>query len=151
MSRYMYRSPGGPPLSPISPSPEILSLEPESTPGGTFTVSSLVFLVLPVPRQSGHGSRMTEPAPLHAEHVLAMLKKPCWNVTCPLPPHVVQVVGTVPGRAPEPRHSSQLRVLGTSTFFSVPKAASSQLIPRSYLKSDPRSGAGRLAPPPPAQ
>jgi hypothetical protein len=49
------------------------------------------------------------------EQVLAMLKKPCWKLTCPLPPHAVQVTGEVPALAPEPRQSSQSKVLGTCT------------------------------------
>src|SRR5256712_3583152 len=54
-----YRSPGGPPLSPDSPSPVSLSRVPVSTPGGTFTVSTLSVSTLPAPRQVMHGSVMT--------------------------------------------------------------------------------------------
>src|SRR3990170_2774961 len=140
----MYRSPEGPFLSPYSPSPDKRSLEPVSTPAGIFTVRGVVLLVLPAPMHSAHGSFITEPAPWQEGQVLATLKNPCWNLTCPAPRQVEQATGVVPGFAPEPPQVLHATVLGTLTVFSVPKADSSNVISRSNRRSAPLSGPGRL-------
>src|SRR2546430_3661733 len=52
-----YRSPGGPPLRPASPSPASRTRSPLSTPAGTFTESLRVRRTRPCPR---HESRSEE-------------------------------------------------------------------------------------------
>src|SRR5437764_7986828 len=56
-----YRSPGGPPRSPGSPSPVSLRRVPVSTPGGTLTLRTLSVSTFPAPRQVPQGSVMTLP------------------------------------------------------------------------------------------
>src|SRR3989449_1715920 len=97
-----YRSPGGPPLSPDSPSPVSLSRVPVSTPGGTFTVSTLSVSTLPAPRQVMHGSVMTLPVPWHWPQVREIWKNPCVIRSSPAPWQVGQVFGPVPGLVPDP-------------------------------------------------
>ena len=70
------------------------------------------------------------PAPRQWEQVRATLKNPCWNVTCPEPRHVGQVVGRVPGAAPLPEHVEQASARGMRIWVSVPNAASSKEISR---------------------
>src|SRR5438105_2816823 len=85
-----YRSPGGPPRSPDSPSPVSLSRVPVSTPGGTFTVSTLSVSTLPAPRQVMHGSVMTLPVPWHWPQVREIWKNPCVIRSSPAPWQVGQ-------------------------------------------------------------
>ena len=49
-----------------------------------------------------------------------MEKKPWEARTRPWPPQLVQVVGLVPGLAPEPSQVSQVRVDGTRISTSAP-------------------------------
>ena len=70
------------------------------------------------------------PVPRQRLQVRATLKNPCWNVTWPAPPQVVQVVGLVPGAAPLPPQAEQVSERGIWMWVSVPKAASSKEISR---------------------
>src|SRR6478672_8567817 len=96
---------------------------PSSTPAGTFTLIECFFGCSPSPRHPGHGSLITVPVPLHREHVLATEKNPCWNRTCPRPPHCVQVAGALPFCAPVPLQSSHVSILRIDISFSVPNTA----------------------------
>ena len=59
-----------------------------------------------------HGSEIICPTPLQVGHSATWVKLPngvlVALLTCPLPPHVVQVVGPVPFFAPVPLHTSQV-------------------------------------------
>ena len=70
---------------------------------------------------------MDRAAPRQRPQVRATLKKPCWNVTWPRPPHALQVVGSDPGAAPLPPQASQASARGIWIWVSVPKAASSKV------------------------
>src|SRR5919204_35538 len=78
-----YRSPGGPPRSPGSPSPVSFSRVPVSTPGGTFTVRTLSCSTLPVPLHVWQGSVITFPVPWQWPQGRAIWKKPCVNRASP--------------------------------------------------------------------
>src|SRR3546814_8796901 len=71
--------------------------------------------------------------------------------TAPDPSHVWQVLGCVPGFAPEPWQTSQVSQLGTRISVSKPLAACSRLISSVYFRSAPRYTCGppRRPPPPP--
>src|SRR5215467_14122143 len=99
-----YRSPGGPPYAPDSPSRCRRSRDPVSTPAGIFTSIDFSCSMRPAPRQSSQGEVITWPTPRQVLHVRETEKNPCWNRTCPAPSHVRQVSGLVPGAAPEPLH-----------------------------------------------
>src|SRR5438132_10795412 len=133
-----YRSPGGPPLSPVSPSPVSLRRVPVSTPAGTFTERTLSFSTLPAPLHEGHGSVTTLPLPWQWPHGRAIWKKPWVSRSSPVPWQVGHCLGAVPDLAPEPRHESQVLCRGIFTFASVPKAASVKVTSRLYLRSEPR-------------
>src|SRR5262252_8030984 len=121
-----YRSPGGPPLTPASPSPDRRMRSPSSTPAGILTESVFCRLTRPAPWQVAHGSRITLPVPLQRGQVCAIEKKPCWIRTWPWPPQAWQVVGSVPGLAPRPWQVSHSSSVGTRILVSVPRAASSE-------------------------
>ena len=55
----------------------------------------------------------------------------------PVPWQSGQVWGEVPGFAPLPLHIGQVSQLGTSILVSLPKAASTKLISKLYLKLAP--------------
>ena len=101
---------------------------PSSTPAGILTDKVLFCLTRPAPVQVGHGSLIILPLPWHLGHVCCTEKKPCCIRTWPCPPQVEQVVGCVPGRAPEPLQVSQLACTGILILVSVPLAASSSEI-----------------------
>ena len=58
--------------------------------------------------------------------------------TAPEPPQVRQVLGEVPGLAPEPLQVSQFSQLGTRISVSKPAAACSSVISSAYFRSAPR-------------
>src|SRR3954468_8923800 len=99
-----YRSPGGPPFTPDSPSPERRMRSPSSTPAGIFTESVLCFFTRPAPRQVAHGSLTILPLPWQVGQVCWIEKNPCDRRTVPAPWHVSHCFGVVPGLAPEPWH-----------------------------------------------
>ena len=49
-----------------------------------------------------------------------MVKKPCWARTLPRPWQVVQLVGPLPGAAPEPSQVSQVTEAGILILVSLP-------------------------------
>ena len=108
-----------------SPSPAERTRVPVSTPGGILTSTRACSRTAPAPPQAGHFSGMTWPEPWQWWQVRAMEKKPWVSRSSPEPPQTGQALGAVPGLAPLPRQGSQRRVLGISSSFSTPKAASS--------------------------
>src|SRR5699024_3165476 len=97
-----YKSPGGPPCSPDSPSPLRRMRSPLSTPAGTLTDSVLLVCTRPWPRHFLHGSRTTLPSPRQSGQVCWMDRKPCCRRTWPLPLQVGHSSTEEPGSAPEP-------------------------------------------------
>src|SRR6185503_13390924 len=126
-----YRSPGGPPALPASPSPLMRSWLPVSTPPGILIWSLRSTVTWPSPPQSLQGVATMRPVPWQRPQVRATLKNPCWNVTWPRPPHDVHVLGEVPGAAPLPWQVAHGSARGIWMWVSVPKTASSK--PRSRL------------------
>ena len=137
ISINIYKSPGDDPLAPASPSPERRILVPLSTPAGTFTDNFLFLLTRPWPLQGLHGSPIISPTPEHEAQVLSIVKKPCWALILPYPPHWLHCLGLEPLFAPEPLHDSHLE--GTVKEISTwsPLKACSREIDKSYLKSEP--------------
>src|SRR2546421_4799609 len=125
-----YRSPGGPPRSPDSPSPVSLSRVPVSTPGGTLTLSALSVSTFPAPRQVVHGSVITLPVPWQWPQVREIWKNPCVIRSSPAPWQVGQVLGPVPALAPEPWQVEHCLCRGILTLASLPNAASVKLTSR---------------------
>src|ERR1700756_1844949 len=101
---------------------------PSSTPGGMVTSRDFSLRVRPEPRQLGHGSEMTWPAPWHMGQVRSTVKKPCWLRTFPAPRQVGQFVGAAPFLPPEPLHGSQVIDDGTVILAFLPWKASSRVI-----------------------
>src|SRR3989338_4101038 len=118
---WTYKSPGGPPLSPRSPSPAKRIRSPLSTPAGTFTDKVLASRTLPCPLQAEHGEVITVPVPRHLGQVCCTEKKPCCMRTCPWPPQVLQGSGLVSLAAPLPLHVSQATRVGTRIFTVAPR------------------------------
>ena len=63
------------PLSPGSPSPDILILVPVSTPGGIVTEIVFCFLIFPEPEHFKHGFLILDPSPPQVGHGLSIEKK----------------------------------------------------------------------------
>ncbi len=103
---------------------------PSSTPAGIFTASVLCFFRRPAPRHEAHGSLTIFPVPWHVGQVCWIEKKPCEMRTVPEPWQVSQVLGCVPGFAPEPLQTSQVSMVGMRILVSVPRAACSSEISR---------------------
>jgi hypothetical protein len=62
----------------------------------------------PEPRQFWHGSSTIVPFPRQRGHGCESANRPCDSATTPRPPHWGQIVGAVPGFAPEPPQTWQL-------------------------------------------
>src|SRR6266545_5321306 len=139
-----YRSPGVPPVGPVSPSPRSFNREPVATPPGILTLSVCIVRTLPAPPQAPQASLMIVPRPWHWLHVRDTLKNPCWKLTWPRPRQVGQVCGAVPALAPLPRQVSQGPWRGILIFFSVPETVSSNFSDKLYRKSSPRARPRRL-------
>jgi hypothetical protein len=128
-----YRSPGGPPFQPNSPSPRTRRREPSLTPAGIFTS-----LRARAPRRARHARVLNHlpcPAalrarPRHGEEVLRV-------ADLPRPPQREHVTGDVPGLAPDPLHVVQVMTRGTPRVISLPNAASMNSISRSSRRSLP--------------
>src|SRR5215213_3692328 len=99
-------SPRGPPRGPTLPCPRSVMYCPVATPGGTFSLIVRSTRTRPSPRHFLHGALTTCPSPAHVGHGATLTNCPknerCARRTSPLPPHVVHVVGFVPGSAPLP-------------------------------------------------
>jgi len=85
---------------------------PVSTPAGILILNFFLTCFTPLPPQVTHGSAIIWPAPLHEGHSATCVKLPkgvlVALLTCPLPPHVEQVFGPVPGFAPVPLQTSHV-------------------------------------------
>ena len=90
---------------------------PLSMPAGILTASVLCCLMRPVPWQSLHGEVIILPLPWQRGQVCWIEKKPCCMRTWPCPPQVGQVVGLVPGLAPEPWQVSHSSMVGMRIWF----------------------------------
>jgi hypothetical protein len=92
----------------------------------------------------------TRPSPLHLSHGVATVPRPlhlvqvaiCWNVpsgvrtldtTPPVPPHLLQVDGDVPGFSPLPLHVPHVARRSMVISFLQPNTASRKSTCRSYL------------------
>src|SRR5690606_3462359 len=95
---------------------------------GMLTSRVFCFLMRPWPSQAVQGSGMTLPLPRQVGHVCWIEKKPCCTRTLPCPLQVWQVLGCVPGFAPEPLQVVQRSQLGTRICVVCPLAASSRVI-----------------------
>ncbi len=88
--------------------------------------------IYPVPRQSVHLSLMILPLPWQSGQVCTLRtvpKRDCWvKTTWPLPPHLGQVSGLVPGFAPEPLQVLQVSFTFSSISFLQPNTASSKVM-----------------------
>ena len=117
---------------------------PSSTPSGISILIVLVFLLLPFPWQSGHGSVMIFPVPLHSLHGLTFTIWPkivlLTSLICPVPPHVLQVSGSTPGLDFEPWHVGHSSLLVILISLSHPVNASSKVIGTSVYMSEPLWG-----------
>ena len=75
-------------------------------PAGMVIFSFFLLVIYPVPRQSGHFSRITLPVPPQSGQVWTFCTVPnmdCWvYMILPLPLHLEQVSGEVPAFAPVP-------------------------------------------------
>src|SRR5271170_4031910 len=108
----MYRSPGGPPRTPASPSPASRMRVPSSTPGGMFTDKVRSRVTRPDPAHEPHGLSIDWPRPWQFGQVRSIVKNPWAWRTLPAPPHIGQVFGLVPALAPEPEQASQVTEVG---------------------------------------
>ena len=86
---------------------------PSSTPAGMRTESVRSRRTWPMPWQSPQGSSTRRPDPPQRGQARSMEKKPWVARTRPWPPQALQVVGLVPGLAPEPSQVSQVSAAGT--------------------------------------
>ena len=119
-----YRSPGGPPPMPASPSPESRSRLPVSTPAGILTETRRTVFTWPAPRQWVQGWLTIWPAPRQRGQVVRRVKNPWLRVTWPEPWHWLQTSGSVPGSQVVPPQTGHTSRFSTSRDFSTPKAAS---------------------------
>src|SRR5207302_5962120 len=115
-----YKSPEGPPCSPISPSPASRTRVPVSTPGGIFTCRLVSLSSLPLPRQFLQGSLTIVPLPPHWLQARETAKKPWVKRTSPAPPQVGHWRVCLLFE-PVPAHSSQRLGRGIFTVTSAPK------------------------------
>ena len=125
-------------------------------PAGMVTVMLRWRRMVPLPPHLGQGSVMILPVPPHLGQGELVRMEPsivCWmRVTWPVPWHWSQVLGLVPGFAPEPPQVSQASSRVMLISFLQPKIASSKLMVRLYRRSSPRTGpfaAWRVLPPKP--
>src|SRR5688572_9861675 len=125
----MIRSPAIPPLSPALPLPLIFSCIPSCTPAGMSIVTVSSPYTRPSPLQVLHFAVIVEPSPLQLGQVLTVCICPrkvfCTLLTCPLPPHVLQVCTLPSSFAPFPPHVLQATCFFTLIFFVTPFAISS--------------------------
>mmetsp|Transcript_33228 Transcript_33228/g.84680 ORF Transcript_33228/g.84680 Transcript_33228/m.84680 type:complete len:258 (+) Transcript_33228:446-1219(+) len=152
--RKTYRSPGGPPLAPASPSPRTRSRLESSTPGGMVIVSCLLFLFTPLPSHEPQYFSTTEPVPPHVgQRTCCCILPRMVDTTCtvtPRPPHVLHVLTEAPGATPLPVHVPHVSRCVIRIFFSPPKRAVWKSISRSKRRSSPSVGPLRRRPAPPA-
>src|SRR6056297_341086 len=111
-SMKIYRSPGGPPRIPASPSPDRRMRVPVSTPAGMLTDSAFSFSSRPDPPQTRQGFLTIWPTPPQVGQVRSTVKKPCCARTFPMPEQVGQVCGSAPPSAPEPLQASHWTAVG---------------------------------------
>src|SRR5436309_4423335 len=133
-----FKSPGGPPFTPGSHLPRRRIFVPSLTPAGIFTVYRFVLRSRPEPWQRGHGSSITVPLPRQRGHGVDSPKSPWLSILTPRPLHSGQIVGVVPGFAPEPPHSRQAVSTSTGIFVSTPLSESSNERFTTASRSAPR-------------
>ena len=121
---------------------------PVSTPAGTSTWQVRLARLRPEPPQAVHLSAITLPEPPHILQVRSIIMKPPFILIRPVPLQVEQVLGWVPGLAPEPLQTSHTSLRVNSKVLSQPKAASSKVSLSSYWMSLPCTGALRRWAPP---
>src|SRR5215218_1923183 len=147
-----YRSPAMPPRGAAGPRSGSRSRCPLSTPAGTSTSMRRSACTRPSPRQSRHGERMRLPVASQAGHgdavtIWPRIERRTWR-TSPVPPHVSQRDGCVPGSHPDPSQRSQVTGSRTSTGWTTPNAASRRVSSTATSASKPRGGpAGPRRPP----
>src|ERR1700688_4031272 len=144
----MYRSPGGSPAVPALPRPGTRTREPVCTPAGILISIVSTRRTRPSPPHTRQMFRV-RPVPPQCVHVRLKRIFPLVCVTCPEPPHAVQVCGCP--TVPVPRHSVQVSRREIVSFFTVPRTASQKLISIWYSRLEPGSaceGASAVAPPP---
>ena len=126
-----------PPL-PVRPCRRARIRAPSLTPAGTLTLQRPLATLDPRARHVGQGSSIERPEPWQVGHVCDMENRPWFTATSPLPPHVAQVTGWLPGAAPDPLQvehgAGPVSVTGTVT----PAIASSKLRRTSVSRSAPR-------------
>src|SRR5690606_38737356 len=83
-----------------------------------------VLLPRPLPLQVGQGSSVTRPRPLHSLHGSDSEKPPRFLLSCPVPAHLGQTFGALPGRAPLPLQVGQAASLLSANVRVTPSAAS---------------------------
>src|SRR5262249_61644148 len=112
------------------------------TPAGISTATVRSPRTRPSPRHTSQGSSTTIPSPpqvgqgdtdMNCPNMLRAVRR-----TSPLPPHVVQTDGLVPGRAPLPAQFSHRSSVFSLTLFLVPVATSARVSLTVTLISWPR-------------
>ena len=103
-----------------------------------------VCVVTPVPRQSGHGSSMTDPVPRHSRHGSLNANAPWLRVISPVPRQAGHCRGAVPGRDPLPPQVRQLAGLASCSGTVTPRTASGKSRVTSVSTSAPRDAPGEV-------
>ena len=138
---YTLKSPKIPPFAPASPHPLTINFCPVWRPDGNLTFFVNVSLSKPVPWQVWHSFSGIFPVPWHLSHSCIPLAIPnnvlCWIFICPEPLHLSHVFVPCPGSAPFPWQVWHCPFLLYFNSFSTPKATSSRVNTKLYLKSSP--------------
>ena len=107
----------------------------------------------PAPPQVSHGSGISWPVPWHVPHgavvisVPKTLRRALW--ISPVPPHVRQAIGAVPGCAPLPRHVSHTASRSSSSVATQPedRVAEGDVQAHGEVLTAARASARAAAPP----
>src|SRR5690348_2372930 len=115
-------SPRSPPRGPALPTPRSVMYCPVATPAGILTLIVLSPRTRPSPLHLRQGEAMVVPAPLHVGHGDTLTNWPknerCARRTSPVPAHVGQRCGVVPGSAPDAAQRSH----GSSSFMLIARS-----------------------------
>ena len=93
------------------------------------------------------GSLIIVPVPLQREQVFATEKNPCWNRTCPRPPHCVHVAGALPFALPGAAAvvarllpaDADLLLHAEDRLFKLQRQVVAQVAPALHPRSPPRA------------